>query len=108
MSVDVSYSYINSLDDVCYLVSYESKKDDIGNQIKTPVETLCYCSKTSTSANEYFKARQQGLKPSLKLAVDTLSYDGETQVKYEDDMYDVYRVYGRADGITELYLTQSR
>lgn len=102
------YTYSQSLDDVCYLVSKKITYDEIGNQIKTPVEILCFCSKVSTHANEFFKAESQGLKSEFTLMIDTLSYNGETKVKYDDKYYIVHRCYGRTDGLTELYLIEGR
>jgi len=106
--MNVSYGYDVSLDDVCYLISQKQTTDSIGNKVKTPKETLCYCSKVSTSSKEFFSANNQGLKADVTLLIDTLSYNGETKVKYEDKVYNAYRCYGRADGLTEFYLTESR
>lgn len=106
--MNVSYGYDVSLDDVCYLISQKQTTDSIGNKQKTPIEKFCFCSRVSTSSKEFFSANQQGLKADITLLIDTLSYGGETKVKYEDKLYNAYRCYGRADGLTELYLTESR
>lgn len=97
-----------SLDNVCYLLSYlKPKQDDIGQYIPLEIiKTLCFCAEGSIYSDEFFSAGQQGIKPQIKLIVDSESYNGETDVLYNDIKYSVYRIYVRQDGYTEIYLTK--
>jgi hypothetical protein len=92
-----------SLDLVCYLPSITISEDEIGNQIKTPVDRLVYCAELPINSSEFYNAGQAGIKPEKLLAVDLEEYDGETSVLYQDIRYNIYRSYPRSDGFIELY-----
>ncbi len=95
-----------SLDSVCELFSgYADEFDDIGNQIRrrSPTSEL-FCAEVSAPSNEYYRAKQTGIKPETVLLVDSESYSCETHAVYDGDEFEIYRVYRRGDGITELYL----
>lgn len=93
-----------SLDDVCYLLTVESTKDELGQEIEGDIsERLIFCTEKSISRAEFNAAGQQGNKPELQLIVDSDEYDGESKVKFEGSVYFVYRSYRRDDGNTELY-----
>lgn len=95
-----------SLDNVCYLLSQTYTQDDIGQQIATDVEKLCFCAELSITSNEFFNAGQNGIKSEVSLLVDSESYNSETSAKYNNVKYSIYRVYPRSDGMTELYLNK--
>jgi len=93
-----------SLDNVCYLIANSITYDEIGNEIETPTETLVYCAETSVYSSEFYRAGQQNIELSTVLIVDNESYNRETQVKYNDIIYTIFRVYPRSDGMAELSL----
>lgn len=93
-----------SLDNVCYLISETVSYDEIGNEVKTQAENMCWCAEASIYSSEFYRAGQQGIELSTVLIVDNESYNKEAQVKYNDNIYTVYRVYPRSDGMAELYL----
>lgn len=97
---------ISSLDNVCYLISYTAPhQDEIGQCIPSEkLKTLCFCAEGSIYSEEFFKAGNNGIKPQVKLIVDSESYSGEEEVIYNDKLYFVYRQFPRQDGFTELYL----
>lgn len=92
-----------SLDLVCYLISTTVSDDNIGNQLKTPVERLVYCAELPVNSSEFYNAGQTGIKPEHLLVIDLEEYDGETALKYEDKTYSIYRTYPRGGGLLELY-----
>ena len=95
-----------SLDNVCYFIAQTFVEDDIGQQIATNTETLCFCAELPIASSEFFNAGQNGIKSEIALLVDSESYSGETLAKYNDVRYSIYRVYPRSDGMTELYLNK--
>lgn len=82
-----------SLDNICYF-------------IKKPYETLCFCAELPVQRNEFFSAGQSDIRSECVLLVDSESYRNDTVVKYNGIVYKAYRAYPRADGFTELYLTE--
>ena len=92
-----------SLDDVCNLLSLTSTKDDLGQPIITENPFMVFCSKLSITRQEFNVAGQQGHKPEIMLVVDYDSYDQEKKVEHQNKKYDIYKVFRRADGFTELY-----
>jgi SPP1 family predicted phage head-tail adaptor len=92
-----------SLDDVCFLLSITTTKDELGQQIETEVPSLVYCSKLNITRAEFSAAGQLGHKPQLLLVVDSDEYDGEIRIEYERKIYSVYKGFMRSDGYTELY-----
>ncbi|PEN09672.1 phage head closure protein [Bacillus pseudomycoides] len=93
-----------SLDDVCFLISVENEKDDLGQVISTnETERQIFCSKLSISRQEFLAGGQLGLKPQIIFVVDSDEYDDETSLKYENQKYTVYRIFPRFDGYTEVY-----
>jgi hypothetical protein len=92
-----------SLDDVCYLLSITTTKDEL-NQFR-PVEKPCmvFCSKLSIVRSEFSTAGQLGFKPDMMLIVDSDSYDQEKLLEYDKKKYSIYKTFQRIDGFTELY-----
>ena len=108
MIKNISMSDNVSFDNVCYLLSYlKPKQDDIGQYLPAQIiKTLCFCAEGSIYSDEFFAAGQQGIKPQVKLIIDSESYNNETDVLYSDIKYSVYRTYVRQDDYTEIYLTK--
>jgi SPP1 family predicted phage head-tail adaptor len=75
------------------LVKKSYSEDDIGNQISTLTETDVLCSVKSISKNEYYKAAQTDLWPSLIFVIHHFEYDGETEVIFDGKRYSVIRTY---------------
>ncbi|KMT51310.1 hypothetical protein TU51_04950 [Bacillus cytotoxicus] len=93
-----------SLDDVCFLISIETEKDELGQEIGTNEKPRqIFCSELSISQSEFYSAGQLNRKPQIMLIVDSDEYDKESKVKYEEMKYTIYRSFMRSDGFTELY-----
>lgn len=75
------------------LVKKNYSEDDIGNQISTSTETEILCCVKSISRDEYYKAAQADLWPSLVFVIHHFEYDGETEVIFEGKRYSVIRTY---------------
>lgn len=74
------------------LLSYNYSRDDIGQEIKTPIEQIIPIKKiTSIVHEEFYAANEQNLKPEAKFIISSLNYNGETDLKYMDTPYTVIR-----------------
>ena len=80
------------IDVSCKLVSYNFTQDEIGNEIveETLVEILIIRVE-DVYADEFYKASQQGLKPTLRLRISTLNYNGEQELEYMANRYTIIR-----------------
>jgi predicted RNA-binding protein associated with RNAse of E/G family len=92
-----------SLDDVCYLISITTEKDDLGQMIRNEKSFMIFCSKMSIVRSEFNTAGMLGHKPEIMLIVDSDSYDQEKYLEYNDKKYSIYKSFQRVDHFTELY-----
>lgn len=92
-----------SLDDVCYLLSITTTKDEINQFITSEKSYMIFCSKLSITRAEFSTAGNLGFKPEMMLVVDSDSYDNEKLLEYEGKKYSIYKTFQRIDGFTELY-----
>lgn len=93
-----------SLDDVCFLISYTTVKDELGQLIEEQEsERQIFCSELSVSRAEFSAAGQHNRIPQCTIVVDSDEYDQERTVKHDNKKFTVYRTFMRSDGLTELY-----
>lgn len=82
--------------------------DGIGNTVSgNPVETEVWADVRSISRAEFAVIGAAGLKPSLMAVVHACDYGGQTRLRWEGLLLEVYRTYRRGDAI-ELYATEKR
>ena len=98
-----SFSNI-SLDNVCTLIKCVYISDDCGDQTETETENICFCAELPITSSEFYNAGQSGIKPEKMLIVESECYNGEKLAVYDNVRYDIYRVYPKDNGYTELYL----
>lgn len=80
------------IDVSCKLVSYNFTQDEIGNE--TVEETLVeipIIRVEDVYADEFYKASQQGLRPTLRLRISSLNYNNERELEYIGNRYTVIR-----------------
>ena len=75
------------------LIDYEIDYDEIGQEIKKPVEKKILCAIKSVSRNEFYAAAQAGLRPSITFVIHGYEYNGEKEVEFEGQKYKVIRTY---------------
>ena len=76
----------------CTLLSTTIKQDSIGNEIEEENKRLIPIIKVEdVYAEEYYKARQQGFKPSLRLRISALNYKDEEELIYMGKVYSIIR-----------------
>jgi len=92
-----------SLDDVCYLISTTTTKDDLNQYVTSEKSFMIFCSKLSITRAEFSTAGNLGFKPQMMLIVDSDTYDNEKLLEYEQKKFSIYKTFQRVDGFTELY-----
>ena len=88
------------------LIEKQVVKDKIG--VETEVETLIevpIIRVTDVYSNEFYEANKQGFKPSLRVVISSLNYNGEDELIYKDTRYSIIRFQEKGD---ELILVCER
>ena len=78
----------------CKLLSITSKVDDIGvqkNSTKITEIEIPIIKVEDIYANEYYKANEQGYKPSLRLRISVLNYNNQKELIYMNNKYSIIR-----------------
>jgi SPP1 family predicted phage head-tail adaptor len=93
------------MNDVILFPVVTSQEDDLGQVVdgNEDFSRQVFCEKKSVSADEFFKAGQNGLKAKYVFIVHLNDYQEETKVKYNEKVYSIYRTYERKDEKVELY-----
>lgn len=94
----------------CILLSKSYLKDENGNILKENSREKFEVKKTeipiiSTEKvwkNEFYKANEQGLRPSIRIKISSLNYNDEEEVIYMGKNYTVIRVDGDNEDETVL------
>lgn len=85
--------------DAIYLVAESPSPHGI---FDTPTETqrLAYCTVRSVGMQEFYRAKELGLEPSVVFVLaERADYEGEKVVIWEGRRYDVVRTYINGDAI---------
>lgn len=85
------------------LISKQYSTNDIGVTQVTESKTDVFAQKYSVSQSEFFRAGQEGFKPSAVYAVRSMEYNGQDELEDGSERQYIYRTFIRTDGRTELY-----
>ena len=78
--------------EIIYLRKEVIGEDEIGNSITSSfTSTKCYAKKQSVRQNEFYNATMIGLTPSCEFVIKRLNYNGETQLEWNNELYDIIR-----------------
>ena len=80
-------------------------QDDLGEWIEASEEVNVFAYVSSVTMSEFYQAGLQGMKPEYRFLIWQTEYSGEELLKYDDNIYSIYRTYLRDDGRIELYVT---
>lgn len=67
-------------------------QDEDLNEVPKIRQRKILCCEKSLSKDEFFSARQSGLKSNKTLSIHTFEYDGERYCIYENQVYEIERV----------------
>ena len=78
--------------EIIYLISTVKTEDEIGNIINSSEKSAkCYAKKQSVKTNEFYSAVEVGLTPSCEFVVKRLNYNGEEELEWNNERYQVIR-----------------
>ncbi len=77
----------------CILITKKIIQDEIGVEKETEEETPIPIIKVEDIyATEYYEANQSGYKPTLRIKISALNYNGAKELKYMGVTYSIIRV----------------
>ena len=78
--------------EIIYLIEEVLGEDDIGNMsVSSSNSTKCYAKKQSVRQNEFYNATMLGLTPSCEFVVKRLNYNGQTELEWNNELYEIIR-----------------
>lgn len=78
--------------EIIYLIRNIKGEDEIGNIINSSsVSNKCYAKKQSLRTNEFYSAVEVGLTPSVEFVIKRLNYNGEDEVEWNGERFQVIR-----------------
>lgn len=78
--------------EIIYLINLVETEDEIGNIIKSSeTRNKCYAKKQSVKTSEYYNAVEVGLSPTREFVIKKLNYNGEDELEWNDERYQVIR-----------------
>lgn len=90
----------------CKLRTLVSASDSIGVETEAIQETIVPITRVEkVYASEFYRANEQGLKPAIRIVINSLNYDYQTEVEYNGIIYNIIRV---EDSNEELALVCER
>lgn len=79
-------------DVTCILLSTSIQSNSIGVEEEVQTQIDCPIIKVEdVYANEFYSANEQGFKPSLRLRISALNYNGELELIYKGETYSIIR-----------------
>lgn len=76
----------------CILLSKKITQDEIGVEKEITKESPVPIIKIEDIyANEYYAANQSGYKPTLRIKISALNYEGQSELKYMGIIYTIIR-----------------
>lgn len=90
----------------CTLRKITQTTDSIGVETESLVETTIPIIRIEkVFEKEFYRASEQGLKPSLKVRINSLNYNDEQELEYGGIIYTIIRA---DENVNDLILTCSR
>lgn len=78
--------------EIIYFINEVVGEDEIGNtEVTSSTTTKCYAKKQSLRTNEFYNATMVGLTPSCEFVVKRLNYNGQNELEYNNEKYEIIR-----------------
>ncbi len=78
--------------EIIYLINLVKEEDEIGNILaSSETRNKCYAKKQSVKTNEFYSAVEVGLTPSCEFVIKRLNYNGEEEIEWNNERYQVIR-----------------
>lgn len=94
----------NNWKDIIYLIQDTHERDIFGIDQGGPVERKVRANSFGTTATEFHEAGKEGLKVSDRtFVIPKRKYKGEQKLRYNGDVYSIYRTYPPSEDEIELH-----
>jgi hypothetical protein len=87
-----------------YLIAETFAPDEYHVMRSTKTEHKVYCQVDSVSLSEWSEGGRYGLNPEYRMRMFAPEYKGEQLLKYNGDIYQIYRTYRGRNNTIDLYV----
>lgn len=88
---------------VIYLVSNNKSQNELGIWVDNLTERKVFAEVSSVGQSEWFEGGRNGLNPEYRFRMFAYDYNGESLVRYNGNIYSIYRTYVDRNELIELY-----
>lgn len=88
---------------VIYLVSNNKTQNELGIWVDNLTERKVFAEVSSVGQSEWFEGGRNGLNPEYRFRMFAYDYNGESLVRYNGNIYSIYRTYVDRNELIELY-----
>lgn len=81
------------MNDALILIKTTHTNNDMGDPIKKEERTEVLCSVESVTRSEFYSAARNKMQPELVFMINRFDYEGQSEVEFEEKLYDVIRSY---------------
>lgn len=92
------------MDVIIELLAAVFQRDADGIDRRTETSRTVFARKNSVTRDEFFAGGRNGLNPSLMFRMFAGDYHGERRLRYEGNVYAIYRTYLDKGDYIELYV----
>lgn len=91
------------MDSTIKLIAKTYTQDELGFPVASESITETFCNVGSITRAEFFNAGKAGLTPDYVFTINSVEYNGASEVEYDGKRYGIYRTYKTDDDMMELY-----
>lgn len=77
-------------------------------QTSTHTERKVFCEVDSVTMSEFFEGGRSGLTPEYRMRLFAPEYKGEQLLRYNNELYSIYRTYVPRNDVIELYVEKKK
>lgn len=77
------------------LIKKTYKKNSMKNSIPTETRRTVLCDQESVTRSEHYAAAANNLKPQIVFVINKYEYEGESEVEFEGNRYNVIRTFAQ-------------
>lgn len=81
------------MNDELTLIKTTQTENDMGDVIDSQERITVLCEVESVTRNEFYNAAKVDMQPEIVFVINRYDYNGESEVEYEGQLYDVIRSY---------------
>lgn len=81
------------MNDEINLITTITSENAIGDVVTEQIKTNILCEVESVTRSEFYNAAKIDMQPEIVFIVNRYDYEGQSEIEYENKLYDVIRSY---------------